>query len=216
MNLVLALGNPTEKYSRTRHNIGFICVDLWAQVHKQSFGKTDLYDYLVYRNMVVIKPNTYMNLSGKALRAAMLKWSIDEVLVVHDDIELEATQLRIRNGGGDGGHNGLKSLFEVLPPSELRRIRIGIGRSSDFAADEYVLSDFTETELESYKESLTLVSRFLDTFSRYDFNQVLNDYSKWKKSYPCGKAAGIKSPKEEKDDQGLRTDGDVHSKAECR
>lgn len=216
MNLVLALGNPTEKYRWTRHNIGFICVDRWAEKHKQSFSKGELYDHLVYRNAVVIKPNTYMNLSGNALKAAMLKWKIDEVLVVHDDIELDACQLRIRNGGGDGGHNGLKSLFEVLPPKELRRIRIGIGRSSDVPADVYVLENFESEELESYTESLKLVSGFLDTFSQYDFNQELNDYSKWKKSYSGGKAAGITSPKEEKDDQGLRTDGDVHPQAECR
>lgn len=216
MNLVLALGNPTHKYRFTRHNIGFIGVDRWAESHKLSFSSGDLYDHLVYRNMAVIKPNTYMNLSGNALKAAMLKWKTEEVLVVHDDIELEATQLRIRNGGGDGGHNGLKSLFEVLPPSELRRIRIGIGRPAEVPAEVYVLSNFGASELDSYKESLSLVSKFLDTFSRYDFNQVLNDYSKWKKSYSGGKAAGIKSPKEEKDDQGLRTDGDVHTEAQCR
>jgi len=215
MNLILALGNPTEKYRLTRHNIGFICVERWAAKHDISFSKGELFDYLIYRNAVVIKPNTYMNLSGKALKAALLRWKIGEVLVVHDDIELEATQLRIRNGGRDGGHNGLKSLFEVMPSNDLRRIRIGIGRNAQIPTELYVLQDFEARELENYEESLKLVSGFLDTFCRYDFNQVLNDYSKWKKSYSGGKAAGIKSPKEEKDDQGLRTDGDVHPEAEC-
>jgi len=216
MNLVLALGNPTGKYRYTRHNIGFICVDRWAEEHGLSFSSGDLFDHLIYKHSVVIKPNTYMNLSGKALKAALLKWKIEESLVVHDDIELEATMLRIRNGGGDGGHNGLKSLFEVLPPSELRRIRIGIGRSAEVPADVYVLNDFEPGELDKYDESLKLVSRFLDTYSKYDFNQVLNDYSKWKKSYSGGKAAGITSPKEEKDDQGLRTDGDLQPETQCR
>lgn len=203
MNLVLALGNPGTKYENTRHNLGFIAVERWAEARKLSFAHTGLYDYLVYKEMVVIKPNTYMNLSGKALAHALTKWKVSETLVVHDDIELKATELRVRLGGGDGGHNGLKSLFEVLPPDELRRIRIGIGRSDTIPADQYVLQSFQPEELDSYKDSLALVSRFLDTFSRNDFNKVLNDYSRWKKSYSGGKAAGIKSPKEEKDDQGL-------------
>lgn len=213
MNLVLALGNPGEKYRWTRHNLGFICIDRWAAKHKLSFSCGETYDHLVYRNAVLVKPNTYMNLSGQALEAALQRWKATEILVVHDDIELEATQLRIRNGGGDGGHNGLKSLFEVMPPNELRRIRLGIGRHPETPTEAYVLQDFGTEELESYKHSLTLVSGFLDTFCRYDFNAVLNDYSKWKKSYSGGKTAGIKSPKEEKDDQGLRTDDDVHPEA---
>lgn len=203
MNLVLALGNPGTKYENTRHNLGFIAVQRWADAHRLSFSHTELYDYLVFKEMAVIKPNTYMNLSGKALAHALTNWKIAETLIIHDDIELKATELRIRLGGGDGGHNGLKSLFEVLPPDELRRIRIGIGRSDIIPADKYVLQDFLPDELDSYSDSLKLVSSFLDTFSKNDFNKVLNDYSRWKKSYSGGKVAGIKSPKEEKDDQGL-------------
>lgn len=191
------------KYEYTRHNLGFIAVGRWADAHQLSFGNTGLYDYLIFKDMAVIKPNTYMNLSGKALAHALTKWKISETMVVHDDIELKAAELRIRLGGGDGGHNGLKSLFEVLPPDELRRIRIGIGRSDTIPADKYVLQDFLPQELDLYSDALKLVSRFLDTFSKNDFNTVLNDYSRWKKSYSGGKAAGITSPKEEKDDQGL-------------
>lgn len=197
MRLILALGNHPPRYQNTRHNIGFICLDRWASSHNLGFSSDDLFDYLIFRQVVAIKPKTFMNLTGKALKAALLRWKISDSLIVHDDIELPPTQLRIRSGGGDGGHNGLKSCFEVMPPSELKRIRIGIGRSSHLPADKYVLQDFAADELEDYAESLKLVSGFLDTYVRADFTQMLNDYSTWKKSYSGGKAAGIKSPKEE-------------------
>lgn len=198
MRLIIGLGNPTEKYQGTRHNVGFMCLDFWAKANKKRFTSGTLFDSLVMREVVAIKPKTYMNLSGKALKSAIDKWSITETLVVYDDLELEAGQLRIRSGGGDGGHNGIKSLFEVLAPSELRRIRVGIGRSDTIPADEYVLADFSQSELASYQETFLLVSKFLDAYSRNDFNHVLNEYSRWKKSYSGGKAAGIESPKEEK------------------
>ncbi|MCK9556679.1 MAG: aminoacyl-tRNA hydrolase [Candidatus Cloacimonetes bacterium] len=200
MKLILALGNHPPRYQKTRHNIGFIALNRWALTHNLSFSHSELYDYIVYRQVVAIKPRTFMNLVEKALKEVLLRWKISEILVLHDDIELAPAHLRIRSGGGDGGHNGLKSLFNVMPPSDLKRIRIGIGRSQSLPADKYVLDEFADEELAAYDESLSLVSRFLDTYVSDDFNAMLNEYSKWKKSYSDGKNVGIKSPKEEKDD----------------
>jgi len=198
--LILALGNHPIRYQNTRHNIGFICLDHWADSHNLGFSSDDLYDYTIFRNVVAIKPKTYMNQSGKALRAALLRWNISESLIIHDDIELQPQDLRVRSGGGDGGHNGLKSLFEVLPPSDLRRIRIGIGRSSSLPVDKYVLQEFEPDELKKYDECINRVSNFLDTYVNRDFNAVLNEYSQYKKSYSGEKSTRIESPKEEKDD----------------
>lgn len=203
MKLVIGLGNPTSKYRLSRHNLGFMCLDAWAEARRKSFIMDELYQYMILKDAIAIKPMTYMNLSGKALKHALSRWSITDTMVVHDDLELEPTQLRIRNGGGDGGHNGLKSLFEVLAPSEIKRLRIGIGRSQIQAPDEYVLDDFTTDELNSYTRSMKLVIEFLNVYEKYDFKQMLNEYSKWKKSYSGGKASGINSPKEELNDQGL-------------
>jgi len=197
MKLIIGLGNPTERYSRTRHNLGFICLDAWSKARKRGFTADKLYHYMLLKDAIALKPMTYMNLSGAALSHALTRWKISETLVIHDDLELEPTQLRIRNGGGDGGHNGLKSLFEVLPPQEIKRFRIGIGRSETQAPDKYVLDNFTPGEFEQYSMCIKLVTRFLDVYEKYDFNQVLNEYSTWKKSYSGGEAAGIKSPKEE-------------------
>jgi PTH1 family peptidyl-tRNA hydrolase len=93
---------------------------------------------------------TYMNLSGKALKHALSRWSITDTMVVHDDLELEPTQLRIRNGWAMVGTMGSSLSLKVLAPSEIKRLRIGIGRSQIQAPDEYVLDDFTTDELNSY------------------------------------------------------------------
>lgn len=173
-------------------------MDRWAECHNLNFSRSEFFDYCVFRQAVAIKPRTYMNLSGNALKAAMLKWKIEETMVLHDDIELPRAQLRVRSGGGDGGHNGLKSLFEVLPPADIKRIRIGIGRHPVFPAEKYVLDEFEPDEFAEYDDTLDLVCRFVDVFVRSDFKTVLNEYSTWKKSYSDGKNIGITSPKEEK------------------
>lgn len=203
MKLIIGLGNPTAEYKNTRHNIGFMCLDLWAQKHGKSFAHERLFDSIKLREAVLIKPNTYMNCSGDALKEALSRWKISDILVIHDDLELEPAQLRIRNGGGDGGHNGMKSLFLVTPPSELKRIRIGIGRNITGQVSDFVLSEITDSEMELLTPVMQLSCRFLDTYIKYDFNQVLNEYSKWKKSYSGAKSTGIISPKEENNDKGL-------------
>ncbi len=203
MKLILGLGNPTNEYRQTRHNIGFICLDRWAEKHGKSFSHEKLFDYLVMKDTVLLKPNTYMNRSGDALKEALSRWKITETMVIYDDLELDTAVLRIRNGGGDGGHNGMKSLFTVTPPGELKRIRIGIGRNSELAVSDYVLSDISDTEWELLNPVLNQVCKFVDSFIKYDFSEVLNDYSTWKKSYSGAKGAGIISPKEENNDKGL-------------
>jgi PTH1 family peptidyl-tRNA hydrolase len=118
-------------------------------------------------------------------------------------LELEPQVLRIRKGGGDGGHNGMKSLFAVMPPSDLKRIRIGIGRDASLSVSDYVLSEIPDTEWVLYNPVLELAGKFVDSYIKYDFDSVLNEYSTWKKSYSGAKSAGIISPKEESNDEGL-------------
>ncbi len=203
MKLVIGLGNPSAEYQYSRHNIGFVCLDRWASKHGKSFAKEKHYDYLCVSDTVLMKPSTYMNRSGQALKDALQKWQINDTLVVYDDLELEPALIRIRRGGGDGGHNGMKSLFTVLPPENLKRIRIGIGRNPEMDAADYVLEAMPESEWAAYEPTLKLAEKFIDTYIKYDFNEMLNDYSKWKKSYSEEKKPGIISPQEEINDQGL-------------
>jgi len=203
MKLVIGLGNPTSEYANTRHNIGFICLDAWAEQHGKSWTHDREFDFIQLRTAVLLKPNTWMNLSGLALAEAQKRWKLSDILVIYDDLELDTAVLRLRNGGGDGGHNGMKSLFTAKLPDEIKRIRIGIGRDSSSAAHDHVLSEITESELELLKPAINLTVKLTDTFIRHDFNQVLNEYSTWKKSYSVAKSNGIISPKEENNDQGL-------------
>ena len=153
--LIAGLGNIGDEYANTRHNIGFNVVDALARLSGVSFQSGRYADIarLKFKNksLVLIKPSTYMNLSGKAVRYWLdaEKIPLENLLVVVDDIALPPGQLRLRLKGGDGGHNGLSSIIEILGSEEFARLRFGIG--NDFAKGyqtEYVLGKWTATEEE--------------------------------------------------------------------
>lgn len=183
MKLIIGLGNPGPQYQNTRHNLGFQCLDQWSRAHKKGFKTDKLYDYLATREAVLIKPNTWMNRSGDAARDALRRWDVSESLVVYDDLELPLGSIRVRGGGGDGGHNGMKSLFEVLPAEELKRLRIGIGKDQSLDAADYVLQELPAAESQALMPVLSKAAGFLDVYINRDFSAVLNEYSRWIKSY---------------------------------
>ena len=195
MKLVVGLGNIGPEYELSRHNAGFLSLTEWSDKHKSVFKHGKLFDFARFRDAYLIKPNTYMNRSGLALTDAIRKWQPEEVLVIHDDIELPLAKLRIRNGGGDGGHNGVKSMLEVVSPDFLKRIRIGIGRGNDDPRD-YVLDEFTPEDLKVIKPTLIKVAEFVDIFISHGFQAMLNEYSKWNKSCSGEVDSGNTSPKE--------------------
>ncbi len=170
--LVAGLGNIGDEYSDTRHNIGFIVADALAQEGKAVF-KTERHAAVTKvslkgRTIVVIKPSTFMNLSGKAIRYWMQKEDIplENILIVVDDLALPLGILRMRKKGSDGGHNGLISIIEHLQSTEFTRIRFGIG--NDFAKGyqvDYVLGRWTSDEtnilLPRIKESVEMIKSFV-------------------------------------------------------
>ncbi|HET6383112.1 MAG TPA: aminoacyl-tRNA hydrolase [Armatimonadota bacterium] len=155
MALVVGLGNPEDRFTRTRHNVGFMVADRLAERHEfriRHREKRALTGSWVSSNgrVLVAEPQTYMNLSGASVRALsqFYKISPDRVLVVCDDTALPFGRLRIRRAGSEGGHNGLRSLSQHLGTQEYPRLRIGIGRpASSQALKDYVLSAFTSTEM---------------------------------------------------------------------
>lgn len=162
MKLIIGLGNYEDKYLFTRHNAGFMAVDFFVNENNQSF-KLDkkLKSYVAKfkisgEDVVVIKPTTYMNLSGEALIATMNFYKIDrkDILVVYDDIALDLGRVRFRNSGSDGGHNGIKSIIKHLGSSEFDRLKIGIGPQPNIPSEAYVLQNFTNDELANLKEVL--------------------------------------------------------------
>ncbi len=160
--LIVGLGNPGKEYNLTRHNIGFACVDALAQALEFPawVNKKDLSCELTSgkagdQRIIIIKPTTYMNESGKALQAVMNFYKIPTVcaIVVHDELDLAFGKIQTKIGGGSAGHNGLKSIMQSLG-EDFGRVRIGIGRDEHIDAADYVLAKFSPGEKE-YISQLT-------------------------------------------------------------
>lgn len=155
--LVVGLGNPGPSYSRTRHNIGFRAVDALAKRLNTSVATKDS-SALVGRarvpgeatEVLLAKPQTFMNLSGRAVATLLRKHKVvpRDLWVVHDDIDLPFGRLRLRRGGGAGGHNGIASIFQDLADRDFVRIRMGVGRPDADDAVDYVLDPFPDSERE--------------------------------------------------------------------
>jgi PTH1 family peptidyl-tRNA hydrolase len=181
MKLIIGLGNIGKEYANTRHNIGFMCLKRFAAIHDLAIKNTRLYSFFWSDDCLLILPRTYMNRSGEAYSSALSKHScFDEILVIMDDIELPVGDIRIRTSGGDGGHNGLKSVIEKKGNSEFARIRIGIGRSETDTPRNHVLDSFTKSEASLINDSLNIVCEWLDKYIKNDITLLLDEYSKWK------------------------------------
>jgi PTH1 family peptidyl-tRNA hydrolase len=170
--LITGLGNPGPEYFYTRHNIGFLVLDALAEESGASFKPDRLGDITQVRakNKILhlLKPNTYMNLSGKAIRywLQQLDIPVQNLLVVTDDLSLPTGKLRMRTKGSDGGHNGLKSIQELLQTQEYARLRFGI--SAEFAKGkqvDYVLGQWTADEEKIIKEAIPKAGEAIKSFA---------------------------------------------------
>lgn len=153
--LIIGLGNPGPKYDNTRHNAGFLVVDALAERlglswKKKRLMKVEMIETRVGdRKVILAKPQTYMNLSGRAAAALMKKFrvALEDVWVVYDDVDLDLGTLRVRVGGSAGGHNGIKSLLSSLPSDQFVRFRVGVGAAPDrMPLENWVLSRFRDSE----------------------------------------------------------------------
>ena len=163
--LVVGLGNPGRKYQNTRHNIGFMILDRMVEKGGGEFRAEARWKAEFARlgaagekAVTLLKPQTFMNLSGESVGAAMrfYKVSAEQVLVVYDDVELEPGQLRFRARGGAGGHNGIKSIIQHLGTEKFPRLKVGVGRAADSRVplSEHVLGKFSEPEREGVENCL--------------------------------------------------------------
>lgn len=160
MKLIVGLGNPGERYNNTRHNIGFMLLDrLVAKLEISDSSKK--FESIVYKkgNLILLKPQTYMNLSGKAVIACsnFFKVPKENLIVVHDDLDLELCKLKVKIGGGSGGNNGIKSIDECIGP-DYKRLRIGIGRPQHKTQIvDYVLDLFDKEQEPQVLKTLDLI-----------------------------------------------------------
>ncbi len=183
--LIAGLGNIGIEYVKTRHNIGFIIADALATDGKVSFSSKRYSDVAKMkfkaRTFVIIKPSTYMNLSGKAIKYWLTKEKIpiDNLLVVTDDIALPTGTLRLRPKGGDGGHNGLISIIENLGTENFQRLRIGIG--DEFARGyqvDYVLGKWTKTEEEIMIPKVKTAVEIIKSLTTIGIGRTMTMYNK--------------------------------------
>lgn len=188
MFLVVGLGNPGKQYRLTRHNFGFMLVDRLAEKastswnhKKQLHGKTLQID-ISGRRVMLLKPNTYMNLSGQAVQAASAFWkiSLDRILVIHDDLDLDFSRIQIRHGGGSGGHLGLQSVIASFGNGDFSRLRLGVGRPpSQVDGAVYVLEKFKQEEQDSLNEITDRASQAVKVWLQEGLTTAMNRYNPW-------------------------------------
>jgi len=187
MKLIVGLGNPGKKYEKTRHNIGFLVIDELASRHGFTLDRTKFKgDYAVEHisgeKVIFLKPQTYMNLSGNAVRPLMDYYGAapEDVLVIYDDLDLPTGKIRLRAKGGHGGHNGMRSLIEHLGTKEFNRIRFGVGRPQNAQpVVDYVLNDFAKSEQETVQESIRTSADACDEWiGGKAYLEVMNEYNR--------------------------------------
>ena len=182
--LIVGLGNPGIKYENTRHNIGFEVLDKLASLDGASFVSKKHADVSEIkfkgRKLVLVKPTTFMNLSGKAVRywMTLTKTKVENVLVVTDDISLPLGALRLRKKGSHGGHNGLRDIQIILGSSIYPRLRVGIG--NDFSRglqSEYVLGRFHDSDHAIIHDRVNLAITMIKSFVTIGIDQTMSDYN---------------------------------------
>ena len=181
MTLFVGLGNPGSQYEDTRHNIGFKVIDKLVD----DFGARDIsktsFQGKLYRTpqSLFLKPTTYMNLSGKSVLSVKQFFKIEQenIIVIHDDIDLPFGAVRFKKGGGHGGHNGLKSL-DAMIGKEYIRVRVGVGKPEHKSqVADYVLHDFSENEKHSLSALIAYVSEACNKLISQELNSVKSVYS---------------------------------------
>lgn len=177
--LVVGLGNPGAAYTTTRHNIGFMVIDeLCARHNPQNISKSSFQGELFkYSTHYLLKPNTFMNLSGVSIAAVKNFYKIDQVVVIHDDLDLPFGSVRFKHGGGHGGHNGLKSADESIS-KEYLRIRMGIGKPEHKGeVVSYVLNPFSKEEFEHLPQWISHVADAVEKLFELEWEDVASKYS---------------------------------------
>lgn len=187
MVIIVGLGNPKKEYENTRHNIGFMAIDALAEKynisvldckHKALIGKGVINGYKV----VLVKPLTYMNLSGEAVRAVIDYYKADaesELIVIYDDVSLDVGQLRIRKKGSAGGHNGIKNIIAQLGHDVFLRIKIGVGeKPKGYDLADYVLGHFSKEERPLMKEGLLKAVKAALMMLDDETDRAMNEYNR--------------------------------------
>lgn len=189
MFIIIGLGNPTDEYKGTRHNAGFDVIDAIADKYNIAVTERKSRAFcgkgiIEGQKVILVKPQTYMNLSGESVRGITDYYKVDtetELLVVFDDISLDIGQLRIRKKGSAGGHNGIKNIIANLGTSVFQRIKVGVGeKPKEYDLADYVLGHFSKAEKELMKEGYQHAIEAIEMILRGDIDGAMNQFNKKK------------------------------------
>lgn len=186
--LIVGLGNPGPKYFRNRHNVGALAIEMIAKQNSTSLtknkanvwlGKTNFGSYGVGQGYYLAIPDTYMNTSGGPVGALTKYYSIpaERIIVIHDELDIPFGQVRVKRGGGEGGHNGLRDISRVLGTKDYVRLRLGIGRPSEHVTvADYVLSDFPKAKSAEVETMLLKASECVESIVKNGVSETQNKF----------------------------------------
>ena len=184
MKLIVGIGNPGKEYKNTRHNIGFNILDNYASFHSVKITKekyNGLYANFVLNGekIILLKPLSYVNLSGIVVKKYMdyFKISVEDVLIISDDLDLDFGKIRLRLSGSSGGHNGLKNIEENLGTKNYKRMKFGISNNKNIDTKDYVLGSLSFDEVKKFNEILPVTIKILDDFVVLSFVNLMNKYN---------------------------------------
>jgi len=185
MYLIVGLGNPEEEYSKTRHNMGFNTINKLSQqynidVKQNKFQALCGSGIIEKEKVILLKPQTYMNLSGNSVKEVVDFYKIEKekILVIYDDMDIDPGKIKIRKKGSSGGHNGIKSIIQMIGTEDFTRIRVGIGRPIH-KGDEinYVIGAIPEVELKKLEEGIEKAQKAVDEILKNGVDSAMNKYN---------------------------------------
>lgn len=184
MKLIVGLGNPGKEYNKTRHNIGFMCIDKIAEYFKIEFTSNKFngeYTQFNYNGekIILLKPGKYMNLSGEVVRdfVNFFKINIRDILIICDDLDIKVGSYRLRYKGSSGGHNGLKNIELHLATKEYKRIKIGISNDKTMDTKNYVLGKFSKEEMKLINPIIDKIPNIIEDYLKLSFDNLMNKYN---------------------------------------
>lgn len=184
MKLIVGLGNPGKEYENTRHNVGFDVIDKYLN-YKNIFSSKSKFDGIYFESninnekVIFLKPQKYMNLSGEVVRRFVdyFKIKVEDILVIHDDLDQEIGKIKLKQNSSSGGHNGIKNIESNLNTKNYKRLKIGISNNKTIDTKDFVLGKFNKNDRNIIDNTIDICLNIIDDFFILDFDKLMNKYN---------------------------------------
>lgn len=184
MKLIVGLGNPGKEYENTRHNVGFDVIDRYLN-YKNIVSSKSKFDGIYFESninnekVIFLKPQKYMNLSGEVVKKYVdyFKIKVENILVIHDDLDQEIGKIKLKQNSSSGGHNGIKNIESNLNTKNYKRLKIGISNNKSVDTKDFVLGKFNKKDRGIVENSINMCLNIIDDFFSLDFDKLMNKYN---------------------------------------